>query len=73
MDMRYETALSNAVNAWSQNRVTDPITMQNLKRNAQHERSETKRFPTVQASSSDLSQPALAKYGNLGTKLNIFA
>lgn len=75
MDHRYTNALRNATNAWSHNRVTDTTTMQELKRRAHAEQKSTAQetATTLNATQMGLLQPELARYGNLGTKLNLFA
>jgi len=75
MDLRYTNALRNATNAWSHNRVTDTTTMQELKKRAHTEQKSTAQetASTLNATQMGLLQPELARYGNLGTRLNLFA
>ena len=74
MDLRYETALSHATKAWTQNRMTDPLTLQHLKRGpeSQHNTSQPAML-TANNTPEPPPQPALATFGNLGTRLNLFA
>lgn len=75
MDTRYAQALRNATNAWANNRTTDALTMQELRRRQQQqaELSETQTVTAPTAAQMGVLQPELARYGNLGTKLNLFA
>ena len=73
MDIRYHTALRNATNAWAQNRMADTVTMQDLKHHAPQQHNPGKTAASPSASESALLQPELARYGNLGTRLNVFA
>lgn len=73
MDTRYANALRNATNAWTNNRTTDALTMQDLKRRAQTPQAESRVVTAPNAAQMAILQPELARYGNLGTKLNIFA
>ena len=73
MDIRYANALRNATNAWSNNRTTDTITMQDLKRRAPDEQDATQVVTAPNATQMAAMQPELARYGNLGTRLNLFA
>lgn len=75
MDLRYTNALRNATNAWSNNRTTDALTLQDLQKRAQTEQRSAvaETATTLNATQMGLLQPELARYGNLGTKLNLFA
>ena len=73
MDIRYANALRNATNAWSNNRTTDTITMQDLKRRAPEEQDSTKVVTAPNSTQMAAMQPELARYGSLGTRLNLFA
>lgn len=74
MDARYAQALRNATNAWGNNRTTDALTMQELRRRQQHaDLAETQTVTAPTAAQMGVLQPELARYGNLGTKLNLFA
>lgn len=74
MDLRYSNALRNATNAWSKNRMTDPMTMQDLTRRAHlQEQGNQPVTTTPNAAQTALLQPELARFGHLGTKLNLFA
>lgn len=73
MDIRYANALRNATNAWSNNRTTDTITMQDLKRRAPDAQDATKVVTAPNPTQMAAMQPELARYGNLGTRLNLFA
>ena len=73
MDLRYANALRNATNAWAQHRTTDALTMQDLKRRAPEQLDQTRKVTAPNAAQSAILQPELARYGNLGTKLNLFA
>ncbi|MEZ2770253.1 hypothetical protein [Comamonas jiangduensis] len=73
MDIRYANALRNATNAWSNNRTTDTITMQDLKRRAPDKQDVTQVVTAPNPTQMAAMQPELARYGNLGTRLNLFA
>ena len=73
MDTRYATALRNATNAWAQNRMADAATMQDLKHRGYREQDTTKKVNPVSANESILLEPQLARFGSLGTRLNVFA
>jgi len=75
MDLRYTNALRNATNAWSNNRPTDALTLQDLQKRVQTEQRSAvaETTTTLNATQMGLLQPELARYGNLGTKLNLFA
>ena len=71
MDVRYINALRNATNAWAKDQVTDSLTLQELQRRSRDVPATPATTPT--AAQMGVLQPELARYGNLGTKLNIFA
>ncbi len=73
MDIRYAQALRDASAAWANNRTTDALTLQELRQRAPREAPETKMVTAPTASQMAVLQPQLAAYGNLGTKLNLFA
>ena len=77
MDLRYATALRNATNAWAQNRVTDSLTLQELRRAPNQQQQPQRDHPATPGSAAATpmahAQPELARYGNLGTRLNVFA
>lgn len=73
MDIRYATALHNAVNAWANNRPTDTLTLQELKRRRINDLEDTQVVQDTDAAQDLQIEPQLARHGNLGTRLNIFA
>lgn len=73
MDPRYTNALRNATNAWANNRPTDYLTMQDLKRRAPNQLEEAKIVTAPNATQTAILQPELARFGHLGTRLNLFA
>jgi hypothetical protein len=74
MDIRYARALRDASAAWAQNRAIDALTLQDLRRRApQPAAPETKVASTPSPAQMAVLQPQLAAYGNLGTRLNLFA
>ena len=73
MDLRYATALRNATNAWAQNRPTDAFTLQELKRRRSNDLDETQIVEGKDNVNRTNQEPQLARFGNLGTRLNIFA
>ena len=73
MDLRYATALRNATNAWAKNQTTDTLTLQELSRRVHMANSEAQPATVPDAGQMAVLQPELARYGNLGTKLNLFA
>ncbi len=56
-----------------ENHTTDAITLQELRRRAPQEEPAVKMVTAPSATQMALLQPQLAAYGNLGTKLNLFA
>ena len=74
MDVRYARALRDATAAGARNRTTDALTLQELRRRApQEDAPETKVVTAPSAAEAAALQPQLATYGNLGTRLNLFA
>lgn len=73
MDLRYTNALRNATNAWANHRTTDAVTMQDLKQRAPEQQDATKVVTAPNAAQMAVLQPELARYGHLGTRLNLFA
>lgn len=73
MDPRYTNALRNATNAWANNRTTDQVTMQDLKRRSPRQLEETQIVTAPNATQTAILQPELARFGHLGTRLNLFA
>ena len=73
MDIRYANALRNATNAWAQNRMTDPLTLQELKRRKPSDLDETQVVPGTDSAQSASLEPQLTRFGSLGTRLNIYA
>lgn len=73
MDYRYATALRNATSAWSRNRTVDTLTMQELRRPLRIEEAETLAVTPTDVTQSAIIQPELARYGNVGTRLSVFA
>ena len=73
MDYRYATALRNATGAWSRNRTVDMLTMQELRRPLRIEEAETLAVTPTGVAQMEIIQPELARYGNVGTRLNLFA
>lgn len=73
MDIRYDTALRHAAKAWANQRTIDFSTLQDLK---QHHAPRPQTLPTSKteaAATAHEEPPALATFGHLGTRLNIFA
>lgn len=73
MDIRYAQALRDATTAWANNHTTDALTLQDLRQRAPQEAAATKMVTAPTPSQMAVLQPQLAAYGNLGTKLNLFA
>ena len=74
MDLRFDTALRNASKAWAQNRTTDTVTLQHLKRHAPGaSTTEASAHTTPHSSIYDLPTEKLARFGNVGTKLSVYA
>ena len=75
MDLSFANAVRNASNAWAQNRPTDAMTLRELAPQyippQQPPQSTIAIVPT--AGQMGILQPELARYGQLGTKLNLFA
>ena len=74
MDLRFDTALRNASQAWAQNRTTDSMTMQHLKRHAPEWQS-TAAAPSPSSLPTHNAMPTatLSRFGTLGTKLSVYA
>ena len=70
MDITYQRALDNASRAWSQQRVVDAQSLAALRRG---EREAAKSVAPPAATQQALLQPELARFGLLGTRLNLFA
>lgn len=70
MDITYQRALDNASRAWSQQRVIDAQSLAVLRRGGSNP-AERSAPPT--AAQQALLQPELARFGLLGTRLNLFA
>ena len=73
MDPRYANALRNATNAWAENRTADFLTMQELRRHGPGRLEETQIVTAPNATQTAILQPELARFGHLGTRLNLFA
>lgn len=73
MDIRYANALRNASAAWAKNQITDAMTMQDLQKRSSLPEAQTQAVLAPTAAQMGILQPELARYGNLGTKLNLFA
>jgi hypothetical protein len=73
MDMSYEIALRNATRAWSHNRTTDAASLRTLQRHAHGQQFQPANQPATPAPTDQAAQPTLARFGNLGTRLNVFA
>lgn len=72
LDFNYALALRNATNAWAQRHVTDALTMRELRR-VRSEDTHQRTPRTTAHVQRDNAQPALAREGSLGTRLNLFA
>jgi hypothetical protein len=70
MDIVYQRALNNASRAWSQQRVVDAQSLAVLRRG---EAAATEKTAATVAAQQALMQPELARFGVLGTRLNLFA
>lgn len=70
MDIVYHRAVTQASRAWSQQRVVDSQSLAVLRRGVQAAQDKTA-APT--ATQQALLQPELARFGLLGTRLNLFA
>ena len=73
MDLRYANALRNATYAWANNRPTDTLTLQELKRRKANDLDETQVVQDAESAQNTQMEQPLARFGNLGTRLNIFA
>ena len=75
MDLRYTTALRNATRAWANQRAVDAVTLQTLQqpRYAHPHTRAAQAAAAPEPKPADDMQPQLARYGKLGTQLNIFA
>ncbi len=75
MDIRYARALRDASAAWAENRAIDALTLQDLRRRAPQPAAPETKVANTTPSPAQMAvlQPQLAAYGNLGTRLNLFA
>lgn len=73
MDISFANAIRNASNAWGQNRPVDAMTMTALTKGQppQASAAQTAMAPTL--GQLAVIQPELARYGHVGTKLNLYA
>lgn len=75
MDLSFANAVRNASNAWAQNRATDALTLRELV--PSYVPPQPPQQPAVAtvptAGQMAVLQPELARYGQLGTKLNLYA
>lgn len=70
MDITYQRALDNASRAWSQQRVVDAQSLAVIRRG---ERAAVQSAAAPAPAQQALLQPELARFGLLGTRLNLFA
>lgn len=73
MDVSFANAIRNASAAWANNRTTDVQTMQELTKRYVAPTHPVSAAATPSASHLAVIQPELARYGQVGTKLNIYA
>jgi len=73
MDISFANAVRNASQAWAQNRTTDAITMAELTRRQAVQQTQTQGTTSPTAGQLAVIQPELARYGQVGTKLNLYA
>lgn len=73
MDLSFANAVRNASHAWAQNRVTDAMTLAELSKRQVVQDAQYKVSGLPTTSQLAIIQPELARYGQVGTKLNIFA
>lgn len=73
MDVSFANAVRNASHAWGHNRATDAATMTELTKRQALQDAQYKASAAPTASQMALIQPELARYGQMGTKLNIYA
>ncbi len=75
IDVRYSRALRDASYAWSQQRTIDSLTLQELRDHPtqRHAAQAQAAARTPSAAEAATQQPQLAQYGNLGTRLNLYA
>lgn len=73
MDLSFAAAVRNASNAWGQNRTTDAITMAELTKMQATQQAQGKAAMSPTPGQLAIIQPELARYGQVGTKLNLFA
>jgi hypothetical protein len=73
MDLSFATAVRNASNAWGNNRVTDAATMAELTKRQFNQQELNKALSGPTAGQMAVIQPELARYGQVGTRLNLFA
>ena len=72
MDLSFATAVRNASNAWGNNRVADAATMAELTKRHINQQELNKALSGPTAGQLAVIQPELARYGQVGTRLNLF-
>lgn len=73
MDISFANAIRNASNAWGQNRPVDAMTMTALTKGQPPQASAAQTAMTPTLGQLAVIQPELARYGHVGTKLNLYA
>lgn len=73
MEFSFAAAVHNASNAWAQGRTTDVLTMAELTKRQLGNQSPAQLAGQPSAVHLAVLQPELARYGQLGTKLNLYA
>lgn len=73
MDLRYATALRNATSAWANHRTTHALTLNDLQNRSPSGLEETQVVIAPNAVQAASLQPQLARYGKIGTQINIYA
>lgn len=73
MDINFATAVRNASNAWGQSRPVDSMTLATLKRPEMTPQQQALADAIPTAGKLAVLQPELARHGQMGTRLNIYA
>ena len=73
MDISFAAAVRNASNAWSQSRPVDAMTLAILSRREITPQAQALADAVPSAGELAVLQPELARHGQIGTRLNLFA
>lgn len=73
MDVTFSAAVRNASNAWSQSHTVDAMSLATLSRRELSAQQQALADAVPTAGKLAVLQPELARFGQMGTRLNIYA